>query len=162
MRNSLRMRRERRLAKMDTSLNLIPYMDLMVVLIPFLLTGVVFSKLAVLELKLPTSSSAAPAVTEAKDPFRLIVTIHHDSVTVRGTGLTVTKLPRHEGKYDLGGVATVLQQVKASYPQEKALILLSEPDIPYETLVEVMDACREGPASQELFPDISIGEVKQA
>ncbi len=161
MRNSLRLRRERRLAKIDTSLNLIPYMDLMVVLIPFLLTGVVFSKLAVLELKLPASSSATPAA-EAKEPFRLLVTLQQDAVTVRGSGLDVTRLPLQNGQYDLGGLATMLRQVKSAYPQEKALILLSEPDIPYESLVAVMDVCREGPSSQELFPDISIGEVKRA
>lgn len=162
MRNSVRMRRERRLSKIDTSLNLIPYMDLMVVLIPFLLTGVVFSKLAVLELKLPTSSSSAPAAAEAKQPFSLIVTLQQDAVTIRGSGLTVTRFPLQDGRYDLGGLTATLQQVKSSYPLEKALILLSEPDIPYESLVAVMDVCREGPASQELFPDISIGEVKRA
>ena len=162
MRNSLRMRRERRLSKTDVSLNLIPYMDLMVVLIPFLLTGVVFSKLAVLELKLPTSSAAAPAAAEVKPPFSLLVTLQPDAVTVRGGGLNVMRLPLQNGQYDLAGLATMLQQVKSAYPQEKALILLSEPDIPYESLVAVMDVCREGPASQELFPDISIGEVKRA
>lgn len=162
MRNSLRIRRERRLGKMDMSLNLIPYMDLMVVLIPFLLTGVVFSKLAVLDLKLPTSSASALPAAEAREPFRLIVTIHQDAVTVRGTGLEVTRLPQQSSKYDLGGLSAMLQQVKSAHPQEKAVILLSEPDIPYESLVEVMDVCREGPSSQELFPDVSIGEVKRA
>ncbi|MBI3608210.1 MAG: biopolymer transporter ExbD [Nitrospirae bacterium] len=162
MRNNVRMRRERRLSKIDVSLNLIPYMDLMVVLIPFLLTGVVFSKLAILDLKLPVSSAAAPAAAEAKEPFRLIVTLQQDAVTVRGSGLSVIRVPLQNGQYDLGGLATTLQQVKASYPQEKSLILLSEPDIPYEFLVAVMDVCREGPSSQELFPDISIGEVKRA
>jgi len=161
MRASVRTRRERRLSRIDTTLNLIPYMDLMVVLIPFLLTGVVFSKLAVLELKLPTAA-AGPSAPEPKQPFSLIVTLQQDAVTVRGGGLSVVRLPRQNGQYDLAGLATTLRQIKSAYPQEKALILLSEPDIPYESLIAVMDACREGPASQELFPDISIGEVKRA
>jgi hypothetical protein len=55
----------------------------------------------------------------------------------------------------------VLQRVKSSYPQEKSVILLSEPDVAYESLVEVMDVCRKAGPSQELFPDISIGEVKR-
>jgi biopolymer transport protein ExbD len=162
MRNSVRSRRERRLGKIDTSLNLIPYMDLMVVLIPFLLTGVVFSKLAVLELKLPASSASTPAAAEATPPFSLIVTLQQDALTVRGSAINVTRFALQNGQYDLAGLATALQQVKSSHPQEKTLILLSEPDIPYELLVAVMDVCREGPASQELFPDISIGEVKRA
>jgi biopolymer transport protein ExbD len=137
-------------------------MDLMVVLIPFLLTGVVFSKLAVLELKLPASAASTPGATEAKPPFSLIVTLQRDVLTVRGGGLNVTRLPLQDGTYDLSGLAVALHQVKSAYPQEKTIILLSEPDIPYESLIAVMDVCREGPGSQELFPDISIGEVKHA
>jgi biopolymer transport protein ExbD len=76
--------------------------------------------------------------------------------------LDVTRLGLQDGKYDLAGLKGLLLRVKASYPQEKSVILLSEPDVAYESLVEVMDACREAGPSQELFPDISIGEVKRA
>ncbi|MEW6683141.1 MAG: biopolymer transporter ExbD [Nitrospirota bacterium] len=162
MRNSVRQRRRRRQGRDDHSLNITPFMNLMVVLIPFLLTGVVFSRLAVLDLNLPTASSAQAATPPAQEPFKLIVALHLDAISVRGSGLDVTRLALQNGKYDLAGLTTILQRVKAAHPQEKSVILLSEPDVAYESLVEVMDVCREAGASQELFPDISIGEVKRA
>jgi biopolymer transport protein ExbD len=161
MRNSVRQRRARRFGQSDNSLNITPFMNLMVVLIPFLLTGVVFSRLAVLELNLPTASSAHAATPPAQEPFSLIVALHQDGISVRGSGLSPTRLARQNGAYDLVGLTAVLQRVKASYPQEKSVILLSEPDVAYESLVEVMDVCRKAGPSQELFPDISIGEVKR-
>jgi biopolymer transport protein ExbD len=136
-------------------------MNLMVVLIPFLLTGVVFSKLAVLDLNLPSASATEGSPSETKEPFRLIVTLHPDEITIRGSGLNVARIPSKEGKYNLQELADILQRVKTAHPTEKSVIILSEPDIAYESLVEVMDTCRAGPL-QELFPDISIGEVKKS
>lgn len=162
MRNSPRTRRARRSGLADNSLNITPFMNLMVVLIPFLLTGVVFSRLAVLELNLPTASTAQAATPPVQEPFSLIVALHQDGISVRGSGLSVTRLALKDGRYDLPGLTAILQRLKASYPQEKAVILLSEPDVAYESLVEVMDVCREAGPSEELFPDISIGEVKRA
>jgi len=161
MRNNARIRRARRFGRGDDSLNITPFMNLMVVLVPFLLTGVVFSRLAVLELNLPTGSTAQAATPPAQEPFRLIVALHHDGISVRGSGMAVTRLALQDGQYDVRGLTDILQRVKASYPAEKAVILLSEPDVAYESLVGVMDACRQSGPSQELFPDISIGEVKR-
>lgn len=161
MRHSVRQRRAKRLNQGDHSLNITPFMNLMVVLIPFLLTGVVFSRLAVLDLNLPTASSAQ-AAPPVQEPFRLIVALHRDGISVRGSGLDVTRLALQHGRYDLAGLSAVLRRVKASYPREKSVILLSEPNVAYESLVQVMDVCREAGPSQELFPDISIGEVTPA
>lgn len=149
----------RRPVQEETTLNITPFMNLMVVLIPFLLSGVVFSRLAILEMNLPTSQGATQAAPSTKEPFRLIVTLHPKELTVRGSGVDVTRFPLQDGKYDLNGLVTVLQKVKQANPTEKSAIILSEPDIPYASLVAVMDACREK-GSQVLFPDISIGEVR--
>ncbi len=142
-----------------TELNITPFMNLMVVLIPFLLSGIVFSRLAVLEMKLPASQNEAAASKPAKDPFRLVVTLRKQGLTVLGTGIDRVQFPRKQSLYELEGLSDLLVKVKARHPKESALILLSEPEIPYEALIAVMDACREK-AGELLFPDISIGEVK--
>ncbi len=153
--------RQRRLRQGDTSLNITPLMNLMVVLVPFLLTTVVFSKLAILDLNLPSSSAAEQTASEKKDPFRLIVTLHQNGLTVQGSGLKITQIPPIEGKHDLKGLAAILYKMKTAFPEEKSIIILSEPEVSYESLIEIMDTCRTGP-SGELFPDISIGEVKRS
>ena len=59
-----------------------------------------------------------------------------------------------------------LKRVKARFPEKTDVTLLLEPDIPYDTLVQVMDAVRLFEAVQaaevvraELFPEISIGDA---
>ncbi len=152
-------RRRGRRAIEATELNITPFMNLMVVLIPFLLSGVVFSRLAILEMKLPTTQTQAAVSKSLKDPFRLVVTLRQDGVTVLGSDIKRAQFPKKKSLYALEGLSDLLEQVKAKHPQESALILLSEPEIPYEALIAVMDACREK-EGQMLFPDISIGEVK--
>jgi len=147
-------------------LEITAFMNLMVVLVPFLLITAVFSRLAIIELNLPAASTAA-----AEEPvFQLEVTVRNDGLEVgeRTNGL-LTRLPRADGKYDFKGLASYLQRVKASYPDMTNATVLLEPDVPYDTLVQVMDAlrffeAREGSqvVQAELFPDISIGDAPQA
>ena len=140
-------------------LNITPFMNLMVVLIPFLLSGVVFSRLSILEMSLPTAEAESSSPQTEKAPFRLIVTLREKGLSVVGTALGRVVFPSKKGKYDLEGLIHLLLKVKAQYPLEEGLTLLSEPEISYELLVSVMDACREN-EEKALFPEISIGEVK--
>ena len=150
--------RARRLKGPGSPLNITPFLNLMVVLIPFILTGVVFSKMTVLDLNLPSSQGVINPSDQ--EPLQLIVTLHEDGIIVTGNRLPVTRLPQVSGHYDLKGLSTLLQAVKSQYPKEKSVILLSEPQIPYESLVAVMDTCRNN-GSSELYPDVTLGEVKK-
>ncbi|MFQ5588561.1 MAG: ExbD/TolR family protein [Nitrospiria bacterium] len=157
-------RRKTRAARRRTGvaeLNITPFMNLMVVLIPFLLSGIVFSRLAILEMRLPTSESAPLAAKTDKEPFRLIVTLRSTGLTVLGSGIERTTLSFQQAGDDLDGLSRLLKQVKEAHPREKSVILLSEPDVPYEALIAVMDACREARGTP-LFPEISVGEVAKA
>jgi biopolymer transport protein ExbD len=131
----------------------------MVVLVPVLLSGVVFSRVAILEMSLPSAPTKEVHAKAQKETFSLIVTIRQDELIIRGSGVETTRLPGERGKYNLKKLSTLLRQVKGKYPKEKAVILLSEPEIPYESLIAVMDTCRENKTDM-LFPEISIGEVK--
>lgn len=144
-------------------LEITAFMNLMVVLVPFLLITAVFSRLAIIELNLPAASS-----TPAEAPtFQLEVIVRNDGLEVgeRTRGL-LTRLPKAEGQYDFKGLASYLQRVKANYPDMSNATVLLEPSVPYDTLVQVMDALRFFEATQdgqmvraELFPDISIGDA---
>ncbi|MEZ5563518.1 MAG: biopolymer transporter ExbD [Gammaproteobacteria bacterium] len=159
MRSKWRKRRQAETPEM----NITAFMNLMVVLVPFLLITAVFSRLAIIELNLPAASSVA-----AEEPtFQLEVTVREDGLEVgeRSQGL-LTRLPRIDGQHDLDGLAHYLQRVKANYPEMSNATVLLEPDVSYDTLVQVMDVLRSyqvGEGRQvvhaELFPDISIGDA---
>ena len=147
-------------------LNITAFMNLMVILVPFLLITAVFSRLTILELSLPApGDGTADADTPA---LQLEVVLRESGVEVADTKTGLLKaLPKDSDSdaYDLEGLSEYLKQVKANYPDITSATILLEPDIDYNTLVQVMDTVRVYSAPgltmtpAELFPDISIGDA---
>ncbi len=146
-------------------LNITAFMNLMVILVPFLLITAVFSRLAILELNLPGSS------TEPADPqeltFQLEVTVREARIEVGDRNLGALGIyPNDDGGYDYDALSKKLSEIKESYPDKTDASILLESDIPYDTLVQVMDRVRVveiveegGVVRKDLFPDISIGDA---
>jgi len=161
-------RGHKRRHKETAELNITAFMNLMVILVPFLLITAVFSRLAVLELNLPTGDSAA--TDEPPEPeLQLEITVRGDLIEVGDrVGGTLDLIESSESGYDLGALSEFLQRVKQEFPDKADATLLLEPDIEYQTVVEVMDTVRvvelvDEANSQvvryELFPEISIGDA---
>jgi biopolymer transport protein ExbD len=144
-------------------INVVPMIDMMIILVFFLIFTAVFTKTNVLELNLPGADSAVPDLPEG---LNLEVIVRKDVIEVadRGTGL-MKSLPRANDKYDLKGLSDYLQLVKSKYPDKQDATILLEQDIQYDTLVQVMDTVRVFAADGsgwnlgELFPDVSVGDA---
>lgn len=161
-----RSRRSGRRGNRETAeLNITAFMNLMVILVPFLLITAVFSRLAILELNLP-GSSAEPV--EAQDQtFMLEVIVRQDRLEVgdRNQGLLGSYENLADG-YDYDALSAKLHEIKARYPEKTDASILLEADIAYDTLVQIYDrvAVREAIEDDairryELFPVISIGDA---
>jgi biopolymer transport protein ExbD len=146
-------------------LNITAFMNLMVILVPFLLITAVFSRLAILELYLPGSSSEPVEPQELT--FQLEVTIRERSIEVgdRNVG-ALGVYPNNADGYDFEALSTKLAEIKESYPEKTDASILLEEEISYDTLVQVMDRVRvqeivetDGVSRRDLFPDISIGDA---
>ncbi len=148
-------------------LNITAFMNLMVILVPFLLITAVFSRLAVLELNLPGSSSEP---VESQDlAFQLEVIIRTDKIEIgdRNQGL-LGVYPNTDDGYDYEALSSKLSELKKRYPAKTDASILLEQDIEYDTLVQVMDRVRiaervneeeQSVKRYDLFPDISIGDA---
>jgi biopolymer transport protein ExbD len=160
-------RRLRRRAGLQqpADINITAFMNLMVILVPFLLITAVFSRITILELNLP----AAAADKQQRDApsFALEVTVRTASIEVgdRHSGL-IRRISATEQGHDYAALSELLQQVKARFPDRLDATLLLEPETPYDTMVQVMDNVRAARVVQagslqtaELFPDISIGDA---
>jgi len=146
-------------------LNITAFMNLMVILVPFLLITAVFSRLAILELNLPASSS------EPADPqeltFQLEVIVRTDKIEVGDRNVGALGIyPNTPDGYDYESLSDKLNEIKDSYPEKTDAAILLESDIPYDTLVQVMDRVRvaalieeDAVVRKDLFPDISIGDA---
>ncbi len=151
-------------------LNLIPIMNLLTILIPFLTLSAVFMRLAVLPTTLPSSDDSAEVAPEKpeekdeedKEKLNLTVSIIKDGFVVAGAGGVLGNqkndggptIPKKDGQYDFEGLTTKLIDIKKKYPEEKDAILIPEMnlkgeadkiDIPYQVIIDTMDAIRGAP-----------------
>ena len=164
-------RRGRRRQNDDTAeLNITAFMNLMVILVPFLLITAVFSRLAILELNLPGSSNEP--VEPQDQVFQLEVIVRADKIEVgdRNQGL-LGIYPNTDDGYDYEAVGDKLAELKERYPDKTDASILLEQEIPYDTLVQIMDKVRVSVEIEvdeddartlvrtDLFPDISIGDA---
>jgi biopolymer transport protein ExbD len=141
---SLLMRRERKPAE----LLLVPMIDIFTVLVTFLLMTAVFSRIAIMQIDLP--SSAAPKPMEPK--FRLEIIVRQDGFELSDGKQQIGTIPKVNGAYDLSALSAHVLDVKREHPTSEDASVLSEPKIPYDELVQVMDAIRsvELPATDAL------------
>ncbi|MEO5689373.1 MAG: biopolymer transporter ExbD [Burkholderiaceae bacterium] len=158
--------RTRRLRKGSEALEVSAFINLIVVLIPFLLSTAVFSNMAVLGLTLPAKSSNWEGLD--KNPLKLEVVVRQDAIEVGDkVGGLIQRIPNTPTGVDVATLNSVMFLVKNKFPDVTAASLLPEPNIPYDTVIHVMDAMRTGKSANGgttvvdviLFPAISIGDA---
>lgn len=147
-------------------LNITAFMNLMVILVPFLLITAVFSRITVLELNLPALN--AKVKQQEKVKLQLELVLRENSFDIQDVNLGVIKrFERGNGETRWDLFKDVLVEIKARFPDENNITLLLEPGINYKTLIKVMDHVRSADIVQgfsletvELFPNISIGDAE--
>src|SRR5687767_987935 len=94
-------------------MNITAFMNLMVILVPFLLITAVFSRLAILQLNLPAEATVA---TDTQQVLNIEVIVHKAQIDVadRGTGL-LKSLPNTPRGYDVKGLQEYLQILKTRF-----------------------------------------------
>lgn len=163
LRHSRRLHRRHQKQARNATLNLVPMIDVFAILVFFLLSNAssVFARLHRLDLRLP---APAAATINQEDPG-LRVVLRRDSLQVSDRNGPQALLPRKDGEHDLAALSQLMQRLKQSHPATRNVVLLLEPDAPYDDLIQVMDAVRIAPSrvvgtpGVELFPDIALGDA---
>jgi biopolymer transport protein ExbD len=148
-------------------LDVTAFLNLMVVLVPFLLASAVFSRITILELNMP--EGAGPAAT-LPDQVTLEVVIRKDVIEISNGHKVIVHFPKidnpnpdaeneneDEQVYDLIRLTNYLLQVKANYPDKTDSTILMEPDIEYRHLVNTMDAVRGVKIARDDAPRSTVG-----
>ena len=146
-------------------LDVTTFLNLMVVLIPFLLISAVFSRVTIMELSVPTSAAQAAQRTPN---FAIEVIVRKAGLEIANGQSVEAAIPKKDGNYDMQMLYEVLTRLKALYPGKEDATILMEPDIEYDYLIQIMDAVRGAEVREEgseevqeivLFPNISIGDA---
>jgi len=147
-------------------LNITAFMNLMVILVPFLLITAVFSRLTVVELNLPALDAVAKQQETVKLQLQLVV--RTDEFIIQDINLGVIQRFLREGDEAASWkkFSDVLLEIKRRFPDEDSITLLFEKNVNYKTLIQVMDYVRSVDVVEiaevqtyELFPNISIGDA---
>ena len=162
-RHKLARRLKRRMQRHEPAeLNITAFMNLMVILVPFLLIGAIFSQIAIVELNMPLSqSTSAPKSDDAPKP-KLLLVVRDSSITL--TEKSVGDLARFDWDnpedFDWPAFYKAVNDVKFALPEAHDITLLSEPDIEYQVLVTFMDKLSSPNPENDgraYFPAISLG-----
>jgi len=151
--------------KHHAELEITAFLNLIVVLVPFLLSTAVFTRLSVLDLSLPAKSSGVEQLKT--NNLQLEVVIRPDALEVGDRiGGLIERVPNTATGPDVKRLGEILSEVKKQFPDKAEATVLAEPNTSYEMLIRVMDAMRtthtvEGAkvVRAELFPQISVGDA---
>jgi len=147
-------------------LNITAFMNLMVVLVPFLLMTAVFSHITILDLNLPPPG-AQDSKQPKKPPYELRITIRKNMLVLSDNRLgLIQRIPSKGKEHNFAKLKATLKQVKARIPGHTNITILAEQQTRYDDLIRAMDSSRSYRAEvdgewvfAELFPDISIGDA---
>ncbi len=182
--------RQHKAPKQEADLDITAFMNLMIVLVPVLLMGMVFSQITVVDLKLPDAAAGAPAEDQPREKDIELV-IREDGMTINyPKGILLKRIPKvpapepeeaQEAEpagdapdmvHDFDFLSRVLQEIKRQLREKgiekNNITVLSEPDTDYQTIVSAMDTVRSYKAvvaasvvDAELFPQVSFGDAPE-
>jgi biopolymer transport protein ExbD len=133
-------------ARVEEELDLLPLMNLFVVLIPMLLLSAVFVEMSVIRMDAPSDTPPASERT----PLGLSVAIGEASWTISGRNVDPVVVDRAE-EGSLERLRAELAGIAGRFPDDHDVVIRSRESTRYEDIVMVMDVSRETG-----FPGVSL------
>lgn len=161
-------------------LNIVPYLDIMVNLIMFLLvTQATMVSLGVVNVTAPTYAAPGGGGAKKVDPqadLKLTVGVASDGfyiaakggvlgeettgdVTADGVTRRAPTIPMIDGKHDYKGLTRKLRSIKTVFPKASSFFLAADSSISYDVIVKTLDATRED-TNGELFPAVAFSKLR--
>ncbi len=158
---------------LDCEIDMVPIMNMFLVLIPFLLASSSFLNLKAINTSVPVmAETSTPFEEEKKSDIKITATVKLglNSISLEATSSELPErklkemdalvIKNAKGEYQYADLALSLAKIKQLYPKSDTLILVPSDAILYDAIVKTMDVARtfEG---QKLFPNVVIsGQVQ--
>ena len=160
-----RLGRIRRSREEEPDVNMIPIMNMFMVLIPFLLMSASFFQIKAINTSLPVHADTPSKAEshEKKAKITVVLEIKEDQLRISTLSDTPndlaesgrqTVIPRQPGS-DISAamLAAHLKKLKAGFPDSDTMILIPDDDISYRDIIHTMD-CARSLDSEQLFPNV--------
>jgi biopolymer transport protein ExbD len=150
----------------EVDIDVTPLLNVMVVLVAFLIFSAVFTRITIQEIVLPTQAEAGAA--SDKPIVTIEVIVRKDALEIGDGKSVIATIPKLGMEYDLKKLSENLLHLKEKYSDKQDVTILLEPDIEYESMIQVMDAVKVAEVKKEglekarkvvLFPQVSLGDA---
>lgn len=155
---------------LDVEIDMVPVMNMFLVLIPFLLMSSNFLHLKAINTSVPVKSETSMRSESKVSEIEVTAIVEIQSGEIKLTAssdelnedqlkkldMTFAKADTRDndnGDYRLADLALALQEIKAKYPKSNTVILIPGEDVLYDTIVQTMDAARQMDETI-LFPNV--------
>lgn len=152
-------------AETDVEIDMVPIMNMFLVLIPFLLISSSFLHLKAINTSVPVQSASLVEVVDDKksdikltllvtlDQKKINVAVSADELNDKDKQSLSFEISESGSNLDYSAFTQKITSIKAAYPLSDTILLTPADDVTYESIIKVMDAGR-GSSTQTLFPHV--------
>jgi biopolymer transport protein ExbD len=145
-------------------LNIIPFLDIIVNILIFVLATVAVTFTSSIETTPPSGKGGIRGEIQS-EALNLTVFIVPDGFSLKASGGNIAPgcvgvgpgiaIPRNSGKYDYRGLSECAAKLKAKFEDENQAYITANPGTEYQILINVIDALRTSPRGAALFDNIN-------
>jgi biopolymer transport protein ExbD len=137
----------------DSEIPLVPFIDLLLCCVMFLLVTAVWNQLARLNANQQQPGQNAPNEPPPEEKVKVILQVQASGFVLASTAGDRIEVPKTGDQYDMEGLREKLQERKRLDPNRKDLVVAPEDGVRYEDVVASMDM-----VVGEGFPDMSLSD----
>ena len=141
----------------DSEIPLIPFIDLLLCCVMFLLVTAVWNQLARINVNQQQPGQPQQDQPPPQDTVKLILQIEAGGYVLASTAGDRLVIPKNQDAYDVVELRNKLQERKRLEPNRRDLIIAPEDGVEYQHVIGAMDI-----AVGEEFPEISLSDVGAA
>ena len=137
----------------DSEIPLIPFIDLLLCCVMFLLVTAVWNQLARLDANQKQPGQQAPDDPPPEEHIKVVLQVQASGYVIASTAGDRVEIPKIGDKFDLEQLREKLQERKRLEPNRRDLVVAPEDGVMYSDVVEAMDT-----VVGEGFPDMSLSD----
>jgi biopolymer transport protein TolR len=127
---------------LDANVNLVPYIDLLMTIMTFLMMTAVWSQIAMLEVQNASGGPDQQAAEPDDDrPKPIFVILGANGMVVQEEGAEQRPFPKTTDNYDFAGAEIELKRLKDARPERNEVKVQSEDSVKHVDIIKAIDIC---------------------
>lgn len=137
----------------DSEIPLVPFIDLLLCCVMFLLVTAVWNQLARLDANQQQPGQAAPDTPPPEEKIKVVLQVQANGYVLASSAGDRIEIPKSGDSYDQEQLREKLQERKRLEPNRKDLVVAPEDGVQYKDVIASMDM-----VVGEGFPDMSLSD----